>query len=101
MVRRGGVTVRKRRFGLMSRLAILIFVVYAAMTLLNLQAKLNEGRAQNDEFEHQVAIKKTVNQKALSEAAVFELSDEDIKRIAREKFGFVEPGEIVFIDISR
>lgn len=92
---------KKRRFGLMSKLAMLIFAVYAAMTLLLLQVQLNEKRERKAELELQVAQQRTINQKSLSEATDYEPGDEDIRRIAREKFGLVDPGEIVFVDISR
>ncbi len=91
---------KKKKLKLFPKLVMLIFVVYAVMTLLVLQPQLNKGREKNADLEAQVLQQKTANS-ALSEAIASEPDDADIRRIAREKFGLVDPGEIVFVDISR
>ncbi len=91
--------VKKRRMGLFSKVVVAIFAVYCAMMLLVLQVQINEKRAMTEQLQQRVEAKRLSNS-ALSEAIDSELDSEAITRLAREKFGYVKPGEIVFFDVS-
>lgn len=91
---------RKRRFRIMPKLVMLICLVYAAITLLMMQADLNKAKALQAKQEQQLH-QQSITNTALSEAIASESGDVDIEHLAREKLGLVKPGEIVFVDVSR
>ena len=84
----------------MRMLVALVFAVYAAVTLLVLQARINEGTARQIELERMVQAQEVINAALLEDIGFESNEDADarIARIARERIGLVEPGEIIFVN---
>ncbi|MCL1820474.1 MAG: septum formation initiator family protein [Oscillospiraceae bacterium] len=91
---------KKRRVGLLTKLAIVVFSVYTAVQLITLQVQKNELKRENTLKQEQVDAVKMKNT-ALSAIIDSEITEEMIKAQAREKLDLVEPGERVFVDISK
>ena len=90
---------RKKRVGLATKIFVAIFAVYAAFTLVSLQIQISAKR------EEQAALQAQIEEQSLRNAEIEALlnsedNDEYITRIARDKLGYVSPGERVFVDIS-
>ncbi|HIU44448.1 MAG TPA: septum formation initiator family protein [Candidatus Ventrousia excrementavium] len=90
---------RKKRVGLATKIFVAIFAVYAAFTLVSLQIQISAKR------EEQAALQAQIEEQSLRNAEIEALlnsedNDEYIARIARDKLGYVSPGERVFVDIS-
>ena len=85
--------------GLATKIFVAIFAVYAAFTLVSLQIQISAKR------EEQAALQAQIEEQSLRNAEIEALlnsedNDEYIARIARDKLGYVSPGERVFVDIS-
>ncbi len=90
---------RKKRVGLATKIFVAVFAVYAAFTLVSLQIQISAKR------EEQQALQGQIEEQSLRNAEIEALldseeNDEYIARIARDKLGYVSPGERVFVDIS-
>ena len=90
---------RKKRVGLATKIFVAIFAVYAAFTLVSLQIQISAKR------EERAALQAQIEEQSLRNAEIEALlnsedNDEYIARIARDKLGYVSPGERVFVDIS-
>ena len=90
---------RKKRVGLATKIFVAIFAVYAAFTLVSLQIQISAKR------EEQAALQAQIEEQSLRNAEIEALlnsedNDEYVARIARDKLGYVSPGERVFVDIS-
>lgn len=90
---------RKKRVGLATKILVAAFAVYAAFTLVSLQIQISAKR------EEQSALQAQIEEQSLRNAEIEALlnsedNDEYIARIARDKLGYVSPGERVFVDIS-
>ena len=90
---------RKKRVGLATKIFVAIFAVYAAFTLVSLQIQISAKR------EEQAALRAQIKEQTLRNAEIEAIlnnedNDEYIARIARDKLGYVSPGERVFVDIS-
>ena len=90
---------RKKRVGLATKIFVAIFAVYAAFTLVSLQIQISAKR------EEQAALQAQIEEQSLRNGEIEALlnsedNDEYIARIARDKLGYVSPGERVFVDIS-
>ncbi len=85
--------------GLATKIFVTVFAVYAAFTLVSLQIQIGAKR------EEQQALQKQIEEQGLRNAEIEALlnseeNDEYIARIARDKLGYISPGERVFVDIS-
>ena len=90
---------RKKLVGLATKIFVAIFAVYAAFTLVSLQIQISAKR------EEQAALRAQIEEQTLRNAEIEAIlnnedNDEYIARIARDKLGYVSPGERVFVDIS-
>ena len=76
---------------------LLIVIVYAVVTLVNLQDRVTAAQAEVAELEQQVLYAEQEN--ALAAQELEDLgSEQSIRKIARTRLGMVEAGEIVFYD---
>lgn len=85
--------------GLATKIFVTVFAVYAAFTLVSLQIQISAKR------EEQQALQKQIEEQSLRNAEIEALldseeNDEYIARIARDKLGYISPGERVFVDVS-
>ncbi len=90
---------KKRRVSGLAKTATAVFAVYAAFTMVSLQLQIAEKK------EEQARLQAQIEEQALRNAEIKALlesenSDEYVARIAREKLGYISPGERVFVDIS-
>ena len=90
---------KKKRVSGLAKTATAGFAVYAAFTLVSLQLQIAEKKEEQALLQAQIEEQELRNAeiKALLES---ENSDDYVARIAREKLGYISPGERVFVDIS-
>ena len=88
---------RFRKTSIWVKLLLVIVAVYAVITLVDLQDRISDAKANAAALEEQVLYAEQEN--ALVEQELAELgSDSSIMKIARTRLGMVEAGEIVFYD---
>lgn len=90
---------RKKRVGLATKIFVAVFSIYAAFTLVSLQIQIGAKR------EEQQLLQSQVEEQSLRNAEIEALltsedNDEYVARLARDKLGYVSPGERVFVDVS-
>lgn len=90
---------RKKRVGLVTKVLIAAFAIYAACTLVNLQLRINAASAEQQMLSAQLNEQKLINAE-LTDAISGENQEEYIAQIARESLGYIYPGEQVYVDIS-
>ena len=88
--------VRTKKAGILTKLVVLVLLVYLATSLLDLQGKIRQTQAQRDSLSRQVAEQTQVNAD-LAEDIADPDDPERIADIARDKLGLVVPGEKVFL----
>lgn len=88
---------RLKKTSFWTKLLIVIVVVYAVVTLVDLQDRVSAANAEVAALEEQVLYAE--QEYALVEEELAELgSDQSVTKIARTRLGMVEAGEIVFLD---
>ena len=90
---------KKKRVGLVTKVLIAAFAIYAACTLVNLQLRINAANAEQQRLSAQLNEQKLINAE-LNDAISGENQEEYIAQIARESLGYIYPGEQVYVDIS-
>ena len=90
---------RKKRVGLVTKVLIAAFAIYAACTLGNLQLRINAANAEQQMLSAQLNEQKLINAE-LNDAISGENQEEYIAQIARESLGYIYPGEQVYVDNS-
>ena len=88
---------RFKKTSFWTKLLLLIVVIYAVVTLVDLQDRISSANAEIAALEEQVLYAE--QEHALVEQELAELgSDKSVMKIARTRLGMVESGEIVFYD---
>ena len=89
---------RFKRAGLITKIVIMVLMVYMAVSLLNLRTQIQQVQDQKNLLASQVAAQKLDNQQ-LTEA--IENSDDPamLESVARDK-GYVKPGETLYVDVA-
>ena len=90
---------KKRHIGLLTKILIVAFAVYAACTLVDLQIRINAASAQQEQLQSRLESQKLVCAE-LTYAIEKSYNEDYIAKVARESLGYVYPGEQVFVDIS-
>lgn len=90
---------RFKRSSLLTKLLILVLVVYATVTLVSLQNQVTEKNAEAEALESSIAATEQENQR-LQQAIDALGTDEGVEEVARRKLGLVAEGEIVFYDVG-
>ncbi len=90
---------KKKRVGLIAKVLITAFAVYAAVTLVNLQLRINAAAAEQEHLQAELDAQKLVCAE-LTDAIHGENQEEYIAQIARDSLGYIYPGEQVYVDIS-
>lgn len=97
-------TKRKKteRKNLILRICVFAFIVYAAITLVDMQVEITAARQRLDSVNESIRIQRMVNNDLKRQVNQIKDGTDDatIERIAREKLDFVWPDEKVFFDIS-
>ena len=86
-----------KRAGMLTKLLLAIVLVASVTTFLNLQVQARELAAQRTLLERQNARQRQENE-ALAAAIADKDNPERIADVARERLGYVAPGEIIFYD---
>ncbi len=86
-----------KRAGMLTKLLILILLVATVTTYLNLRKELRTLTAQQTTLERRNEKQRQEND-ALAAAIAQKDDPERIAAVARERLGYVAPGEIVFYD---
>ena len=90
---------RFTRSSLVTKILVLVLVVYAAVTLVSLQSQLQEKNAQANALVGEVTAIEQENQRL--EQAIDNLdTDEGVEAVARQKLGLVKKNETVFYDVG-
>lgn len=89
----------KKKTPLILKILAGAFAVYAAVTLVSLQLQINSKKKEINQLNDQLSEKSAMNDE-LREFVNHGASDEYIADVARNKLGYVSPGERVFVDTS-
>lgn len=89
-----------KKAGLLTKLLILVMIVYAAYNIATVQANIAQARQSLTSLTQEVEDARQVNAQLTYE---IEHKDdpETIEQIAREKLGLVKPGEKIFYDMNQ
>lgn len=90
---------RIARAGLLTKILILVLLIAVAVSLLELNVRIEQAHAQKDLLEQQVAAQTQINAD-LTDAIEHSDDPDRIADVAREKLGLVSPGEIVFYSMG-
>ena len=89
-----------RRSALITKLIILTVMLFAVVTIVALQPKINALKAENAALSDEIAGLQQANR--FAQAKIDSLgSDESVIAVAREKLGFAFEDEIILIDRNR
>lgn len=91
--------IRFKKSSLITKLVIMILLVYSMVTLIYLQRQLSAKQLERQELETQITQVQQANA-ALSEDIAALDTEEGIEAVAREKLGLVSEGEITFYDVG-
>lgn len=80
--------------------AAVIILVYFTGVLYNQQKIIDSKSSQLAEIESKIAAEKSINEDLLKAKANM-LTEEYVRRVAREKLGMICPGERIYIDTNR
>lgn len=86
-----------KRAGMLTKLLLLILLVATVTTFLNLRTRVGDLTDQRAALERQNARQRQENE-ALAAAIEQKDDPERIADVARERLGYVAPGEIIFYD---
>ena len=89
-----------RRAWLITKIVVIVLVIYAAVTLISTKSKIETMEQRKEDLQQQVTDK-TITNAALTYEIEHKGDDETIADIAREQLGLVSPGEIVFYDSGK
>ena len=90
---------RFKRSSLVTKVLILVLVVYATVTLVSLQSQVTEKETQAAALHDDITAAQQENLRL--EQAINALgTDEGVEAVARQKLGLVAPGEILFYDVG-
>ena len=90
---------RFKHSSLMTKILILVLVVYATVTLVSLQNQVTEKIAEAELLQSSIDAAKQENLR-LQQAIDTLGTDEGVEAVARQKLGWVAKGEIVFYDMG-
>ncbi len=89
---------KKRKKSIFPKLILVVFVIYAAFTIISNQIKVkrfNEDTAKNNE----IIVTESMKKEKLKQELAAEIDDEYVTREAQNQ-GYAAPNERVFVDIA-
>ena len=89
----------KRKMPVIVKLLMLVFLLYAAVTIISLRTQIADKQEELDSLSLRVQEYEEANA-ALQEEMQRGVSEEDISELARSELSYAEPGERVFVDTS-
>ena len=90
---------RFKRSSLLTKVLILVVVVYATVTLVSLQNQVLDKQEEAQTLQTEIEAARQENLR-LDQAIENLDTDEGVEAVARQKLGLVSKGEIVFYDIG-
>ena len=90
---------RFKRSSLLTKVLILVLVVYATVTLVSLQNQVTIREAEAARLEAEIEAARQENLR-LEQAIETLDTDEGVEAVARRKLGLVSKGEIVYYDVG-
>ena len=90
----------KRKSSLITKLIILAVVIYAVVTIVALQPKIDTLKSESDTLNQEVLALQESNQSLQHHIDTMN-TEEGIMKIARERLNLVTDGEWIFIDKSK
>lgn len=88
-----------KKSSFLTKLIVLIVVVYATVTLVSLRTQISSKRQEGQLLTQAIAVTEQENQRLQNDIDTMD-TDEGVEAIARKKLGLVAPGEIVFHDVG-
>ncbi len=85
--------------GILVKLVVIAVMVYAGVTLYNLQKQIQAAAAQQADLAAQVQVLQDRNQALRADIASAD-KQEKLEQVARDELGMVKNGEKVFYDTS-
>ncbi len=82
-----------------AKLFLVAFSIYAAFTIVSLQLQIRAKQNEMTELQHQIDSQRLENSE-ISDVLNGGDENEYVARIARERLGYVMPGQRVFVDVS-
>lgn len=89
---------RLKRTGLLTKVVIVVLLVYLATSLLDLRGQIQDTQQQQQALSQQVEDQRLANQQ-LQEAIENSDDPDTLERVAREK-GYVKQGETLYSDVA-
>lgn len=77
-----------------------MLIIYAALSLIVLQSRINKQRDKNAELTASIAEQMLINAKYRTQIEN-DLDSSTLEAMIREKLGMIKRDEIVFVDISK
>ncbi len=90
----------KRKSSLITKLIILAVVIYAVVTIVALQPKIDTLKSESNSLNDEVLALQEANHSLQNDIEAMD-TDEGIMKIARERLNLVADGEWIFIDKSK
>lgn len=90
---------KRRKGSIVVKLLLIAVAVYTVVQLINLQIAIYDKKAEAADLQGKVELQRQKND-TLQKEVDRQLTEEQIKRIARDKLGLSEDGEQVFVNIS-
>ena len=87
-----------KRAGFLTKIVVLVLLIYMAITLLDLRGRIQAVQAERDALARQVTSQLLENRK-LEDAIANSDDPEMLEQVARDR-GYVEENETLFIDIA-
>ncbi len=87
-----------KRAGFLTKVVILVLLIYMATTLLDLRGQIQAVQEQRDALSRQVVDQELENRQ-LSDAIAHSDDPDMLEQVARDR-GFVKQGEELYIDVA-
>ena len=99
--RAGGKKISSRLVVVLVAVVAFAFVLYSVISLIGIQAQINERREELNELKSEITVQEIKNEEM---SKTYNLSDSErseyIERIARDELDYVKEGERVFVNVS-
>lgn len=90
---------KRRKGSVVVKLLLAVIAVYTAVQLINLQLAIYNKKAEAAQLQQKIELQQQKND-SLQKQVDKQITEEQIKRIARDKLGLSQDGEQIFVNIS-